>query len=171
MAGTVEVTKENAVVSLDELANAILYFLIKKRRNESGYIPAEQIPSLEKDARKNAVNITNFFGYSTSILDNILNKDDRDPFNYFMDEASLLKVDNEEFESLPIFNRTSGRLSFRRWTISRIFYNVARIREFNEGLHDLIQESTKEPVIDPYSFENMKEFYAERTGVDSIHST
>jgi hypothetical protein len=73
----------NEVITLEELTSALRIKIGKKNGAK------------EENVRKLAEYILNFFGYSDTIIDNILNTDDRDVF-YTLEEEGILSTEREE---------------------------------------------------------------------------
>lgn len=71
-----------AVLSVDDLAKAIQNSVDGKKIEE-------------KDAKKMAEHVMNFFGYSDRIIDNILEPEDRDVF-YMLEDSGILVTEREE---------------------------------------------------------------------------
>lgn len=70
------------VLSVDDLAKAIQNSVEGKKIEE-------------KDAKKMAEHVLNFFGYSDRIIDNILEPEDRDVF-YMLEDSGILVTEREE---------------------------------------------------------------------------
>jgi hypothetical protein len=71
-----------SVLSVDDLATAIQNSVEGKKIEE-------------KDAKKMAEHMMNFFGYSDRIIDNILEPEDRDVF-YMLEDSGILVTEREE---------------------------------------------------------------------------
>ncbi len=99
--------KNRVYVKIDELARAISNGLSLQDRKMGS-----------EESESSAEHIINFFGYSTRVIDNMLEPEDRDVF-YTMEDLGILETEREE---TTLFDG-------REWRIHYWILNVNRVIE------------------------------------------
>lgn len=102
--------RDRVYVKIDELARAISNGLSLQDRKMS-----------TEESEQSAEHIINFFGYSTRVIDNMLEPEDRDVF-YTMEDLGILETEREE---TTLFDG-------REWRIHYWILNVNRVLELSE---------------------------------------
>ncbi|MCL4311160.1 MAG: hypothetical protein M1462_01855 [Candidatus Thermoplasmatota archaeon] len=102
--------RSRAYVKIDELSRAISNGLSLQNRKMG-----------VEESESSAEHIINFFGYSTRVIDNMLEPEDRDVF-YTMEDLGILETEREE---TTLFDG-------REWRIHYWILNVLRVLELSE---------------------------------------
>ncbi|AGO60842.1 MULTISPECIES: DUF6015 family protein [Ferroplasma] len=102
--------RSRAYVKIDELSKAISNGLSLQNRKMG-----------IEESQSSAEHIINFFGYSTRVIDNMLEPEDRDVF-YTMEDLGILETEREE---TTLFDG-------REWRIHYWLLNVLRVLELAE---------------------------------------
>ncbi len=102
--------KNRVYVKIDELARAISNGLSLQDRKMGS-----------EESESSAEHIINFFGYSTRVIDNMLEPEDRDVF-YTMEDLGILETEREE---TTLFDG-------REWRIHYWLLNTNRVVELSE---------------------------------------
>ncbi len=102
--------RDRTYVKIDELSRAIGNGLSLQNRKMGS-----------EESESSAEHIINFFGYSTRVIDNMLEPEDRDVF-YTMEDLGILETEREE---TTLFDG-------REWRIHYWILNVIRVLELAE---------------------------------------
>ena len=122
-------SKESKVVTVSELSKAI-----KQAKYEKIGIDYE-------NALDDAHYILNLFGYGSSILDNMLDREDRKSF-YDWQEFGIIKIPNAPEDTTTLYDG-------REWRIYCIHLDVDNIRKLSERFN--FREESEKAAENPYT--------------------
>ena len=126
MVGIAVKTEDRNVLTIDQLAKAIMKSIDRQDLKPEA-------------AQQMATHVMNFFGYNDTIIDNILEPEDRDAF-YMLEDLGLLMTEREE---TTLYDGREWRIHywlFRKDRISELVSEVEGFERAEEEFSSVYQE-------------------------------